>query len=81
MVGNHITRVISGSGNYRKFPVITRADFWLPGNDPWGGKVKRVSKGYVFSYLRGFDFLQPFLWRTYGLPEAPRRVRPVRAMS
>ena len=36
---------------------------------------------HVFSYLRGFDFLQPFLWRTYGLPEAPRRVRPVRAMS
>ena len=40
MVGNHITRVISGSGNYRKFPVITRADFWLPGNDPWGGRLK-----------------------------------------
>ena len=24
---------------------------------------------HVFSYLRGFDFLQPFLWRTYGLPD------------
>ena len=31
---------------------------------------------HVFSYLRGFDFLQPFLWRTYGLPEAPRRRPP-----
>ena len=32
---------------------------------------------HVFSYLRGFDFLLPFLWRTYGLPEAPRQ-RPSR---
>ena len=44
-------------------------------------RAKRYNPPYVFSYLRGFDFLQPFLWRTYGLPEAPRRVRPVRAMS
>ncbi len=35
IVGNQITRVITG------------VDFWLPGNDPWGGKVKRVSESRV----------------------------------
>ena len=42
-------------GNFRwKLPVITaeftgnyRSPFWLPGNGPWGGKVKRVSKGWT----------------------------------
>ncbi len=45
MIVTVILRVISGNGNYRYLPVITGVHFWLPGNDPWGGKVKRVSKG------------------------------------
>ena len=43
---------------------ITGVDFWLPGNDPWGGKVKRVSKGWTRQTRFG-------LWAGCGQAHAP----------